>query len=60
MGVTNRPGNATTDDLWAALGEVSGQNIKEFMVRTSRCEYAKTDSLGPLDSKNWIPRGYRC
>lgn len=26
-------GNATTEDLWSALGEKAGTNVSEFMVR---------------------------
>ena len=40
-------GNATTNDLWAALSKASGQNVTEFMVSSS--ELAFPDATGRED-----------
>ena len=38
-------GNATTNDLWAALSEASGQNITQLMVSFSELLFLKVKSF---------------
>ena len=57
------PGNATTDDLWSALSEASGQDVKSFMVsniirirprRSSVTDVCRIHGFGKL-AFQWSP-----
>jgi aminopeptidase N len=54
-------GNATTDDLWAALSEESKIDVGEFMVITHDSSVVNftNNHTGSLDQEDWFPRHLR-
>jgi aminopeptidase N len=47
--------NAVTEDLWAALSEASGQDIKSFMDA-----YTKTMGISYYNASHHVPFVYSC
>lgn len=42
IGLLTLEGNATTNDLWSALSEVSGTDVRSFMVGLEKCYLSQT------------------